>query len=234
MSKVNKPKFKIYSKLGTKLTDNPKLSSSKLKTRKWLSLLSPKYRPRKESEYGSLLKAKQRLNTFYGSIKNKQLTNLFIKAGTYKGNQTINFIKLLERRLDIILLRSKISPSLGEIRQLIQHGHFLVNGSVVRTSSLVLNKQDVITVAPNSMGLVKNKVNLYISNLLVNNNISKRLKLNQVIKENPILFTPNYIEFNYYLMEGILIDLPDVENICYPMNPDLTSLMEYYKHKKKI
>ena len=35
-------------------------------------------------------------------------------------------------------------------------------------------------------------------------------------------------------MEGKLIDMPDVENICYPFNPDLTSLMEYYKYKKKI
>jgi hypothetical protein len=35
-------------------------------------------------------------------------------------------------------------------------------------------------------------------------------------------------------MEGLLDDLPDVEKICYPFNPDLTSLMEYYKHKKKI
>ena len=68
----------------------------------------------------------------------------------------------------------------------------------------------------------------------MSNNISKKLTLNQIINEQPILFTPNYIEFNYYLMEGKLIDMPDVENICYPFNPDLTSLMEYYKYKKKI
>ena len=117
MSKRNTPKFKIYSKFGSKLTDHPKLTSSKLKSKKWQFLFSSNRRPRKETEYGSVLRAKQRLNAFYGGINNKQLTTLFIKAGQYKGNQTINFIKLLERRLDVFLFRSKLSPSLHEIRQ---------------------------------------------------------------------------------------------------------------------
>ena len=234
MSKVNKPKFKIYSKLGTKLTDHPKLTSQKLASKKWQFLFSSNRRPRKETEYGSILQAKQKLKAFYGCPSDKQFTNIFIKAGHYKGNQTINFIKLMERRLDIFLLRSKISPSLSEIRQFIQHGHFLVNGSLVKKASLLLNKNDIIEVKPTSKPFIKNKVNDYLSNIVNNNEINRKLKMNKIIETNPILFTPNYIEFNYYLMEGILVDLPNVENICYPFNPDLTSLMEYYKHKKKI
>jgi len=234
MSKVNTPKFKIYSKLGTKLTDHPKITSQKLKSKKWQFLLSANRRPRKETEYGSILQAKQKLKAFYGCPSDKQFTNVFIKAGQYRGNQTINFIKLMERRLDVILLRSKISPSLGEIRQFIQHGHFSVNGSLVTKPSLLLNKNDFINVNINSIDLIKNKINTYYSKLIFNNNISKKLTLNKIINEQAILFTPNYIEFNYYLMEGKLIDMPNVENICYPFNPDLRSLMEYYKYKKKI
>ena len=60
------------------------------------------------------------------------------------------------------------------------------------------------------------------------------MSMAQIVRNNPILFVPNYIEFNHYLMEGQLVELPDVENICYPMNPDLTPLMEYYKHIKKV
>ena len=210
------------------------LTSSKLKSKKWQFLFSSNRRPRKETEYGSVLRAKQRLNAFYGGINNKQLTTLFIKAGQYKGNQTINFIKLLERRLDVFLFRSKLSPSLHEIRQLIQHGHFLINGSVVKTASLLLKKNDRISVKAESIDLLKNKVNRYFSQIIHNNKISKKMSMAQIVRNNPILFVPNYIEFNHYLMEGQLVELPDVENICYPMNPDLTPLMEYYKHIKKV
>ena len=76
MSKVNKPKFKIHSKLGTKLTDHPKLTSQKLTAKKWQSLYSSNRRPRKETEYGSLLQAKQKLKAFYGCSSDKQFTNL--------------------------------------------------------------------------------------------------------------------------------------------------------------
>jgi small subunit ribosomal protein S4 len=232
MSKRIIPKFKVYSKFGNQLTDNPKLSASKLTSKKWQLVFSARRRPRKETEFGSLLRAKQRLNAFYGSIKNRQLTTLFVKAGKYNGNQTINFIKLLERRLDIFLFRAKISPSLHEIRQLIQHGHFYVNDHIVKTASLSLNKGDKIHVKATSMDLIKSKVNSYCSQNSVN--ITKKMKPYQVIRNFPILFTPNYIEFNYILMEGYLVDLPDVENVLYPMNPDLTALMEYYKYKKRV
>lgn len=234
MSKVNNPKFKIYSKLGSQLTDHPKLTSLKLTSKKWQHLLLKNRRPRKDTEYGSVLKAKQRLKTFYGQIKDKQLTNIFTKAGRYQGNQTTNFVKLLERRLDIFLFRSKISPSLSEIRQLIQHGHFTLNGLSVKTASLSLNKGDIVSVKKESIGLIKNKVVSYLSKLITNNNISKKVHLSKLVRDNPILFIPNYIEFNHYLLEGQLVELPTVETINYPMNPDLTLLLEYYKYKKKV
>ena len=184
MSKRNTPKFKVYSKFGSKLTDHPKLTSSKLKSKKWQFVLSANRRPRKETEYGSILRAKQRLNAFYGGIKNRQLTTLFVKAGQYKGNQTINFIKLLERRLDVFLFRSKLSPSLHEIRQLIQHGHFLVNGSVVKTSSFTLKKNDRVSVKEKSIDLLKDKVKTYYSKIISSNNISKKMSLSQIIRQN--------------------------------------------------
>jgi small subunit ribosomal protein S4 len=234
MSKVNTPKFKIYPKLGIKLTDHPKLTSQKLKSKKWKFLLTPNYRPKKETEYGSMLQAKQKLKTFYGCPNNKQFKNLFIKASYYEGNQTINFIKLIERRLDVFLFRSKISPSLGEIRQFIKHGHFSVNNSLVITPSQLLNKNDCIKVNLKSMSFIKSKTKAYYSDVINNNSISKNSSLNNTKHVHPILFTPNYIEFNYYLMEGKLIDFPTAENISYPFNPDLNSLMEYYKYKRNI
>jgi small subunit ribosomal protein S4 len=233
MSKAKTPKFKIYSKLGIQLTDHPKLTSRKLKSKKWQLLFSLKRRPRKKTEYGSLLHVKQKLKTFYGCSSDKQFTNTFVKAGYYKGNQTINFIILMERRLDVILLRSKISPSMRELHQFIQHGHFFVNESLVKKPSFLLKKNDLIKVKSNSIEFIKNKSSSYYSSLVINNNISKKLTSNKLIKKQIILFTPNYIEFNYFLMQGKLVTTPDVKNICYPFNPDLISLMDYYKYRLK-
>ena len=138
MSKKNKPKFKIYSKLGVGLTDHPKISGERLRAKKWQTFYSEVKRPKKESEYGTMLSAKQRLNLFYGQIKEKQFHNFYKKAKFYEGNQTMNFVKLLERRLDVILFRAKVSPSFHEIRQLIQHGHVKVNDKVTKTASFLL------------------------------------------------------------------------------------------------
>lgn len=234
MSKAKKPKFKIYSKLGIDLTDHPKIKSNKLRTKKWQFLVGKGYRPKKQTEYGSLLQAKQKLKAFYGSFNDKQFAKIFVKGGQYKGNQTINFIKLLERRFDIFLFRSKISPSLREIGQFIQHGHFLINGNKVNNSSILLRKNDIVSVKSESISFIQSKINNYLSNIINNNKISKKNKLSNIIKDNPILFVPNYIEFNYLTMKGKLIELPSVENICYPNNPNLTLITEFYKYKKKL
>merc|ERR1712167_53770 len=105
------------------------------------------------------------------------------------------------------------------IRQWIQHGHFLVNESSVKTASFKLSKGDIVSVRPDSLVRLKNKVTSYSSqNILI---LNKKMKQHQILRKNPLLFTPNYIEFNFILMEGQLVELPDVENIIYPMNPDL-------------
>lgn len=233
MSKVNKPKFKVYSKLGLRLTDHPKLSSNKLGAKKWQTLYSNSRRPRKDTEYGAMLSAKQRLKVFYGQIKDKQFHSLYKSAKGYQGNQTVNFIKLLERRLDVILFRSKIAPSFREIRQLIQHGHIEVNNKTVRTASYLLNKGDFFSIKSSSQELVKAKSSRYFSHIVNNNKISKKDDLQSLFSRNPILFVPNYLEINYDLLIGKLVSMPEVSDICFPMNPRLNNIMEYYKYKKK-
>jgi small subunit ribosomal protein S4 len=237
MSKTNQPKFKIYSKLGLRLTDHPKIFLKKLGSKKWQSLYSNSKQPRKDTEYGAMLSAKQRLNLFYGQIKDKQFHTLYNNAKAYEGNQTINFIKLLERRLDVVLFRAKIAPSFREIRQLIQHGHVEVNNKVVKISSLILNKNDFFSFKATSLNFVKSKSSRYFSQIVNDNNVQAinwSLKSYNARKHNnSILFVPNYIEFNSDLMLGKLVSLPTEDNICLPMNPKLTNIMEYYKYKKK-
>ena len=180
-----------------------------------------------------MLSAKQRLNLFYGQIKEKQFHNLYKKAKFYEGNQTMNFVKLLERRLDVILFRAKVSPSFHEIRQFIQHGHVKVNNRIVKTSSFLLKKNDSFSFKRSSRDFIKSKSKTYLSKLVKSPRIKKPSLSTSFFTDNSILFTPNYLEFNYDLMIGKLTDLPRETSICFPMNPKLTNIMEYYKYKKK-
>ena len=230
MSKQKNTKFKVYSKLGLRLTNHPKIFSNKLSSKKWNNLQSIHRRPRKETEYGVMLQAKQRLSCFYGLLKDNQLTRKYVFAKKFHGNQTINFIKLIERRLDVILYRCKISPSFHQLRQLIQHGHILLNGSSVNKSSSLLSVGDCISIKQGSYVTVKSMYSKYSEQ--TSNPVKQNIK--GILDKYPLLVTPNYIEFNPELLEGRLVMLPETSDILYPMDPQLTHLMEYYKYKKKI
>ena len=234
MSRRNTPKYKVYSKLGISLTNHPKLSSGKLSAKKWQNVYSSSRRPRKESEYGVLLQAKQRLSHFYGGIKANQLNRDYKRAKSFTGNQTINFIKLIERRLDVILYRCKFAPSFHEIRQLIQHGHILLNGSTVKSSSHRLVIGDRISIKLGSEELIKRGLSKSFNQNSTLKRQQKVLSIGDILENKPLLALPNFVEFNYQLLEGKVISLPDTTDILYSMDPRLTHLMEYYKYKKKL
>jgi hypothetical protein len=100
-----------------------------------------------------------------------------------------------------------------------------------------LNKNDFFSFKATSLNFVKSKSSRYLSQIINDNNVQAinwSLKSYNVRKRNDsILFVPNYIEFNSDLMLGKLVSLPTENNICLPMNPKLTHIMEYYKYKKK-
>lgn len=220
MAILRKNKFKLYSSLGINLSEHIQNKISKLKKKKWRSLTSFNFKPKKSSEYGDLLLAKQRLKLFYGYPKERQLKNLFLKSKSYKGNQTINFIKLLERRLDIFLLRSKIALSVRKINQLISHGYILVNGIKVTKANYTLKEGDIVSIKNSKLkdSLKKNIKENFNKNIT---NVNKNILL-------------NHTTFNFSLMKGTLNSLPDIKTISYPFKVDLLSLSEYYKHKKKL
>jgi ribosomal protein S4 len=105
-------------------------------------------------------------NLFYGGLSKKYLKkniNL-IKARKHPSTTFETFrhqtLKFFESRLDVVLYRSKFSLSIKSARQLILHGHILVNGATVRTKSYILKTDDVIEVAYNSKSrtLIKNSI----------------------------------------------------------------------------
>ena len=98
----------------------------------------------KTSDYGKQLIAKQRLKGYYGNIGEKQFRRYYAEAVRLTGDTSENLIGLLERRLDAVVYRSKLAPTIFAARQMVSHKHFKVNGKVVNIGSYMLQEGDVI------------------------------------------------------------------------------------------
>lgn len=104
----------------------------------------------KPSEYGIQLREKQKTKRIYGLME-KQFRNAFKKAERQQGITGQNLLVLLERRLDNIVYRLGFGASRKEARQLVTHGHFIVNGKKASIPSMVLKVGDIVQVRAGSM-----------------------------------------------------------------------------------
>ncbi len=102
---------------------------------------------RKMSEYGRQLHEKQKVKRMYG-MRERQFRRFFSVAVHTPGAPGENLISMLERRLDNVLYRLKMATSRVQSRQMIVHGHVLVNGKKVYSPSFQLNVDDVVSLDP--------------------------------------------------------------------------------------
>ena len=117
---------------------------------------------RKVSEYGRQLKEKQKLKFIYGVLE-KQFYHYYELATKMEGSAGNNIITLLESRLDNVVYRMGFALTRREARQLVNHGHFTVNGKKVDIPSYRIKAGDVITLKEKSRTNVKFKENLEIT-----------------------------------------------------------------------
>lgn len=159
------------------------------------------------SEYGKELKEKQKLKNWY-VLSERQLGNyvegILKKRGRVEDASAL-LIQKLESRLDNVIFRLGFGPSRSQARQLVSHGHFLVNGRPINTPSYQLKKGDKISVKPAS----KKKKNL--------ENLSVSLK-----KQQP----PAWLKLDVSLLEGEVVGIPDPGEATPPA--ELASIFEYY------
>jgi small subunit ribosomal protein S4 len=104
---------------------------------------------KKLSEYGIQLREKQKARRFYG-LTETQFRNVVARAQRAKGITGARMLQLLERRLDNVVYRAGLGGSRPEARQLVRHGHFLVNGRKVDIPSYLVRAGDRITVRERS------------------------------------------------------------------------------------
>src|ERR687888_1017966 len=103
----------------------------------------------RQSEYRQQLREKQRARRYYQLLE-KQFRNYYEKASRQPGVTGENLLRLLERRLDNVLVRLGFASSRRQARQLVRHGHFLVNGRRLDIASYQVRADDVITIRPGS------------------------------------------------------------------------------------
>jgi small subunit ribosomal protein S4 len=114
------------------------------------------YRRGKSSEYGVRLREKQKLKRFYG-VLDRQFRRYFELASRSTENTGEVLLSIMERRLDNVVHRLGFAPSRYSARQLVTHGHIMVNGKACDIPSILLKAGDTVTVKsrPRSLKLVK-------------------------------------------------------------------------------
>ena len=105
----------------------------------------PNMRERRQSEYGEQLLAKQVIRRYYHMLE-RQFHNTFEKAQRMHGNSSLNFLRLLELRLQTSVWRLGFARTIFHARQMVSHGHVTVNGKVVDIPSYQLKVGDVVGV----------------------------------------------------------------------------------------
>lgn len=111
------------------------------------------------SEYGQQLREKQKVKRIYGLLE-KQFRSYYTKANSMKGNTGENLLTLLERRLDNTAFRMGFGGTRSEARQVVSHGHLLVNGIRVNIPSYQVRAGDVITLREKSQKVVRIQENM--------------------------------------------------------------------------
>ena len=161
---------------------------------------------KKPSDFGIQLEAKQKLKAYYGNINERQFRNIYKKASMQKGDTSENLIGLLERRLDAVVYRAKLSTTIFSARQLINHGHVKVNGKKVNISSYVLKEEETIEVRDKSKQLA------FIDIALAN-------------KEREV---PQYIQVDEKNKKVKFVRIPKFEEVPYPVVMEPSLVIEYY------
>jgi small subunit ribosomal protein S4 len=161
-------------------------------------------RRRKRSDYGEQLREKQKVKRIYG-IAERQFRGYYYKAVQGKGVSGHTLIQLLERRLDNVAYRMGFASDHAEARQLVRHGHFLINGKKVNIPSYLVKARDVIQVRESSQ---------------------KIARINEALAAVDRRGVPQWIQLDKENFRGAITQLPAREDVTLPIREQL--IIELY------
>jgi small subunit ribosomal protein S4 len=163
-------------------------------------------RRKKPSDFGTQLLAKQKLRGYYGNIGERQFRKLYQEASRRKGDTSENLIELLERRLDAVVYRLKLAPTVFAARQLVNHGHIAVNGKRVTISSFRVSDGDEISARSKA----------------------KEMAVVMGALESNERDVPEYLEMDVREMKGKFVRAPKLSDVPYPVQMEPNLVIEYY------
>ncbi len=203
MSKRINAKFKISRRLGASLWGDAKDPVHK---RSYAPGQHGAAKRRKTSDYGLQLREKQKLKGYYGNINERQFRKIYAEAARRRGDTGENLIGLLECRLDTVVYRMGVVPSVFAARQFVNHGHVRVNGKKVNISSYNVQEGDVVEVREKSKQLTK---------------------VLEII-QNPERSVPEYIEFDKNALSAKFLRMPKLAEVPYPVQMQPNFVIEFY------
>ena len=203
MTKRTAAKYKIDRRMGENIWGRPK---SPVNKREYGPGQHGQRRKQKLSDFGTQLRAKQKLKGYYGDLTEKQFKRTYAEAERVKGDTGEKLIGLLERRLDAVVYRAKFVPTIFAARQFVNHGHVTVNGKRVNIASYRVSEGDVIAVRERSkqLAIVLESVALTERNV------------------------PDYIEADHNKMTATFLRTPTLGDVPYAVQMEPNLVVEYY------
>src|SRR5579862_5539254 len=199
MSRYLGPKLKLSRRVGVPIADIPKHTA-----RGELELPGMHgYRGRRNTEYGVRLTEKQKLRYYYGMLE-RQFRRFLTIAKKSKGNTANSLMQLLERRLDNVLRRLGVGRTIWATRQIVAHGHVVVNGTKTDIASFLVKPGDTIT---------------------FKEGIHKVLRDN--MEQGAGHTVPNWLEWNPAQLTATVKAMPVIEDVPFEINLNL--IIEFYR-----
>ena len=203
MTKRTSAKYKIDRRMGENIWGRAK---SPINKREYGPGQHGQRRKNKLSDFGTQLRAKQKLKGYYGDLTEKQFRKIFAEAERVKGDTGEMLVGLLERRLDAVCYRAKLVPTVFAARQFVNHGHVTVNGTRVNIASYRVKEGDIIAVREKSRQMAM---------ILESSQLTER-------------DVPDYLEVDHGKLTVRFVRTPALGDVPYPVQMEPNLVVEYY------
>lgn len=165
-------------------------------------------RHRKKSDFGLQLHEKQKLKAVYGMLSEKQLVNYFKKALNKTGVTAQLLVEQLECRLDTVVYKLKLAPTIFAAQQLIAHGHVEINGKKVDIRSCQVKPGQTVSIREKS----------------------KTLRLVSDALHSTSREVPPYLALNAEAMSGQLLAMPQIDQMQWPIEINVPEVCDFLAH----
>jgi len=203
VTKRTSAKYKIDRRMGENIWGRAK---SPVNKREYGPGQHGQRRKNKLSDFGTQLRAKQKLKGYYGDLTEKQFRKIFAEAERVKGDTGEMLVGLLERRLDAVCYRAKLVPTVFAARQFVNHGHVTVNGTRVNIASYRVKEGDIIAVREKSRQMAM---------ILESSQLTER-------------DVPDYLEVDHGKLTVRFVRTPALGDVPYPVQMEPNLVVEYY------